>query len=281
MFNRIVFRTIAGIVCHADLNANVVDQGLQVLFEQVLIGSVASTAVAQQQDRTGVWIAAFADPIPVPAKTVTGEQAGVVAEANVDVTAVSEQIVDAVRDHQARGPTGEVVVEHLNGLLRPDAAFAIEQSETLLGFRVDGKHGISRIQILALKFFDVLKLRISVGRLASRDHLRQFVQCEIVFGQPVSHDMRTHRCSHRAQFRRNLGGREIGRYELRLIGVTRRSNIQKRDQVRLQLRFSFYFFFRPPPGARTRPAAGSSGSRSSSAAARSMVRVEQPNTSAI
>lgn len=92
MFNRIVLRAIAGIVCHSDLNADVVDQGLQVLFEQVLIGSVASTTVTQEQNRSGVWIAAFADAIPVPAKAVAGKQAGIVTESDVDVTAVSEQI---------------------------------------------------------------------------------------------------------------------------------------------------------------------------------------------
>ena len=109
-----------------------VHQFLQVVFEEVLIGGVAATAVAQQQDRGRGGIAALADAVPVPAQAVAGELAGVVTEADVDVATIAGQIVDAVRDDQTRGPTGEVVVERAEGLLRPHAALAIELSQTLL-----------------------------------------------------------------------------------------------------------------------------------------------------
>ena len=100
------------------------------------MGGVAATAVAQQQDRCRGGIAAFTDAVPVPAQAVAGELAGVVTEADVEVAAVAGQIVDRVRDDQTRGPTGEVVVERAEGLLRPHAALAIELPEMLLGLGI-------------------------------------------------------------------------------------------------------------------------------------------------
>ena len=75
--------------------------------------------------------------------------------------AVSSQIEDAVRNHQSRGPTGKVMVEGPCGHLCPDPACAIELSEELLGFGVDGKHRIPRVKVLTLKIGDLLELCVA------------------------------------------------------------------------------------------------------------------------
>ena len=46
---------------HANLTAQVVDQGLQVVFEEILMGRIAAAAIAQQQDGCGLGIATLAD----------------------------------------------------------------------------------------------------------------------------------------------------------------------------------------------------------------------------
>ena len=126
---------------------------------------VAAAAIAQEQDRRGVGVAALADAVPVPAQAVAGELAGVVTQAEVEVAAVASQIVDAVRNDHARRPTGEVVVERPEGPLRPHAAVAVELSQMLLGLGVEGKHRVSRRAVLGLQLGDALELRVPVGRL--------------------------------------------------------------------------------------------------------------------
>lgn len=85
-------------------------------------------------------------------------------QAEVDVAAVAGQVVDAVRNDHAGGPTGEVVVERAEGPLRPHATLAIELSEVLLGLGIQGKHGIARVEVLALQFRNALELRLAIGR---------------------------------------------------------------------------------------------------------------------
>ena len=98
---------------HANRQSDRVAQTLQVVFENVLAGRIAAAAVAGQQNRSGIAVALLADPIPVPAKTVTGELGRVAREANVDVPQVEFSIEDAVRNDNAVGPGREVMVKRL------------------------------------------------------------------------------------------------------------------------------------------------------------------------
>lgn len=123
-FNRVVLGAVAWIVGHADLDSQIVHQILQVLFEKILRGGIASAGIAQQKHGRGVRVTLFADAVPVPAKTVAGELAGIVIEPDVDVATVADLIIDAVGNDDAGGPTREVVVECLERLLRPHAARA-------------------------------------------------------------------------------------------------------------------------------------------------------------
>ena len=99
-FDRIVLRAVAGIVRHADLDTQFFDQMLQVLLEEVLRRRIAAAAIAQPEDRRGVGVTRAADAVPVPAETVAGELAGVLAQADVDVPAVANQVVNAVGNDQ-------------------------------------------------------------------------------------------------------------------------------------------------------------------------------------
>ena len=49
------------------------------------------------------------------------------------------------------------MVEAPSGLLFPDPAGTIELSEELFGFGIDGKHGIPRLEILALEIVDLFR----------------------------------------------------------------------------------------------------------------------------
>ena len=69
-FDRVVFRTVARIVSHADPNADRIDDGLQVVFENVLRRRIAATTIHKHQNGICVWVALEADSIPIPLETV-------------------------------------------------------------------------------------------------------------------------------------------------------------------------------------------------------------------
>jgi hypothetical protein len=101
------------------------------VLEQILVRRIAAARIAEHQDRGGVGVTLLADAFPEPAEAVTGEFARIVAPADVDVSQVVCQIVDAVRDHDAGGPTGKVVIERLKRPLGPDAARAKELAQNV------------------------------------------------------------------------------------------------------------------------------------------------------
>jgi len=105
-----------------------------------------------------VGIALPADTVPVPGKTVAGETTGVVAEADVDVAPIAGHIVDAVRDDHAGRPTGKVVIESPERLLRSNAAIAKPLAEMLLGLGIDAEYRVAGLRVLRLQGRDALEL---------------------------------------------------------------------------------------------------------------------------
>lgn len=92
---------------------NRIAQVLKVVLEKITVRGVASSTIAQQQDTAGICVALFANAIPVPMQAVGGELARIVTEADVDVTHIASNVIDAMRDQFSIGPTGEIVIEGL------------------------------------------------------------------------------------------------------------------------------------------------------------------------
>ena len=99
----------------ADFKTDGIGQRLQVMFEYVLVRGVAPAAITHQKDRGRSGIALLSNPVPIPTQTVTGEQAGVVRQSNVDVSTIANAVVDPMRDDHAVGPTGKVMIECVEG----------------------------------------------------------------------------------------------------------------------------------------------------------------------
>src|SRR5207247_1034589 len=142
----------------SDRKSNVIDQLLQIVFEEVLVRRIAAAGITQHQKGLSVGITLLADAFPKPAEAVAGEFAGLVAEADVDVPQVASHVVNAMRDHHTGGPTGKVMIERLKSSLGPHAARAKELSQMLFGLGIDGKHGFARFQRLRLPIGDATKL---------------------------------------------------------------------------------------------------------------------------
>jgi len=63
-FDRVELQTIRGIVGHTDWYCQVVDDSWEVFLAQMLVTTVTVTAIAQEQDRGGVWVQTPAIPVP-------------------------------------------------------------------------------------------------------------------------------------------------------------------------------------------------------------------------
>jgi hypothetical protein len=86
MFDRVVLGAIGRVMGDADFNADLVGQGLQVLFEQVMSGIVTATAITLEQDRGGTGEARFPVGVPPMAQAITHKFTGIVAGADLNVT---------------------------------------------------------------------------------------------------------------------------------------------------------------------------------------------------
>ena len=99
MLNRVVLGTVRRIVSDSDRNLDLVDQALQVFLEDVVAIAVAPSTIAEQENLLGVRVRTLAVPTPSGVKTVAGEFAGVVAQAEGHVPDIPPQIVEPVWDH--------------------------------------------------------------------------------------------------------------------------------------------------------------------------------------
>ncbi len=202
------------------------------------------------------------------------------AQANVEVTAVAKEVVNAVRNDHAGSPTGEVMVQRAERLLCPYAALAEELPEMLFGLGIEGKYGVAHREVFGLQFRDPPELGVPIGAVPAFQNLLDLVSRQLLPFHPVLHDWWTDRCSHVRHHIRNLPRRQVRPEYVFLVGVSGSANLQNRFQILFEFRLGLDLFFRPAPGRRTRPAAGSVGNWSSSSAPRSMVRAEHPKTAA-
>ena len=112
-FNSIVLGTIRGVVCDPNFQTDRLAQPFQIVLKNILIGRIASTAIASQEDGCCVGIALLSDSIPVPFEGITGKFAGVVRKAKIEMASVSQWVVDSMRNDHPVGPTGKIVIKGL------------------------------------------------------------------------------------------------------------------------------------------------------------------------
>src|SRR5438445_4180417 len=108
--DRVVLRAASRIVRDANRQARPLGHLLQLFFEQQPTATIAPTAVAQEQQlvRLGITLTSVTPP-PIQQR-VGGKAAGVMTNAQVHVSFVEPQVVNAVRDDHALAARGKVVV---------------------------------------------------------------------------------------------------------------------------------------------------------------------------
>ena len=69
---------------------------LKAMLKDISIRCVAAAAIAQPENRRCIGITTLPNAVPIPAKTITCKLTGFVRQADVDVPAIANAIVDAV-----------------------------------------------------------------------------------------------------------------------------------------------------------------------------------------
>src|SRR5210317_1758287 len=149
-------------MCDSHFDANFVDQGLEILLEDMCCSSVATPAVAQPQDRAGIGVAAFANAVPIPAKTVTGKPACIVTQADGDMAAIANQVIDPVRDDDSISPTRKIMIERLERLRCPHSACSIQHSKAFLCFGINRENRVPGVNVLGLQVRNPSELSVPV-----------------------------------------------------------------------------------------------------------------------
>ena len=109
----------------------------------------------------------LANPIPVPTEAVTGELAGVARKADIDMTQIPLGIEDTVRNDDAISPRREVMVKRLERFASSHSTLAVQLSQVLFCFGIDGKPWIAVRLVPIDQFGDLHELGIPIGMLSA------------------------------------------------------------------------------------------------------------------
>lgn len=138
------------------------------------VTGVATAAIAEQQQPTGIRVMLAAMPLPLMGDTVTAKFAGVVAGVEVKKAFVPSHIIKAVRNHFAFAGTGKIMVQRNHLGLRIGVAFAGKVTDQLLLLGVHADDRVTGILIRRFKLGNILKLRVPVRMVAQRLFLTCF-----------------------------------------------------------------------------------------------------------
>ena len=105
---------------------------------------------------------------PKPPKTVAREFTRVVAETQIQMAMIANEIPDSVGNDLSRRPTRKIVIESFESLLAIDASVAIEKSQVFFLFGINSEYGISRGFVGLPKVGNMLKLLVTLGNGSSR-----------------------------------------------------------------------------------------------------------------
>ena len=166
VFDRVVFGAVGRIVRNADLDADFISQGLQVLLEDIVAGTIAAAAVAEDENGGGLRIKVTTIGVPPMAETIASKLGGVMASTYVHVADVADDIVQPVRDNDALGKAGEIVIQYPLFGLRIEASLTIEVAQVLFLFGIHTDDRIALCLICGSELGDVLELRIAIRYLA-------------------------------------------------------------------------------------------------------------------
>jgi len=257
-FDRSALGAVRRVVRHTDGDAEVVGNALQVFLEEVLVRAVTPPAIAHEQDGGGVGVQTLAIVAPKHPQAITREGGRVMADSQMHPAVVLGEIIDAMRNDDATGQTGKIMIKHGDRLLAIHFAIAIERSQALFLLGIDAQDGVARFKKLVDEVADMAELGVTVGRIATRQHLGHLAPSKPERIQNTAHDPRADRDRLGVQAVGNLLVTSVHTTSVRMGSPAVRSLIVSWT-CSSKAACLTSVFLRPPPGLRTRFPAGSSG----------------------
>src|SRR5712691_3030353 len=166
-------------MCQAVRYGEVIDYTLQVFLEQMLMTTVAATAIAQEQDRGGLWVQPLAIAVPKQPQAITGELGRVTALAHMHPALIAGEIVDTMRNDDASSEAGEIMIKGLERLLTVHLAITVECAQAFLLLGIDAQDRVARLEKLLDEMRQMAELLAAMRRVATGQHL-----AHLASGQP-------------------------------------------------------------------------------------------------
>ena len=130
--------------------------------------------------------------LPPVRDAIACESTGVVAEAQVQMSEVAFQVVQAVWIDDAQGGTGEIVIQSFFGDACIKPTDAKEKPQEFLVFGVDADNGIRRFHELVSIAGNDLKLPILAQVLPQGKGFERFATAQTMAFEKLVHDSHTH-----------------------------------------------------------------------------------------
>src|SRR6266852_1843762 len=242
-FDRVELRTIRGIVGHTDRDGKVVDDRLEVFLEQMLVATVTATTIAQEQDGGRVGVQTPSIAVPKQPQAIAGECGRVTAEAHMNPALITGQIVDTMRNDDATGQAGEIMIKRFERLLAVDLAITVERAQEFLLLGIDAQDGVARLEKLLDEMGQMTKLRVAMRRVAAGQDLGHLATGQTKRVENASHDAGSSTDALCLQPVGNLLGGQIRPHNVLVHGITSGAVldgvVHLLDQVRL---FDFGLF---------------------------------------
>jgi len=142
MLDRVPFRSYGRVVGDGKCQAVGIGQlGLEFCFPSAATLAVTAAGIAQDEELPGAWIAERSLLAPPMCDCVSSKGRCVMRDADHDGPLIGEQIIDAVRDSDARGIGAEVVIVDQAGRQIPTRAGVLEVADQFAFLGINANDG--------------------------------------------------------------------------------------------------------------------------------------------
>jgi hypothetical protein len=144
---------------------------LEFCFPSAATIAVTTAGIAQDEELSGAWITEQSLLAPPMCDSVSGEGGCVMGDADYDRASIGEQIIDAVRDGDARGIGAEVVIVDQAGTQIPARTGIFEIADQFAFFGIDADDGETAALKSVAKIAEVEELMVAIGTVVGGEFL--------------------------------------------------------------------------------------------------------------
>ena len=137
--------------------------GLELGFPSAATIAVTAAGIAPDEELAGAWITERSLLAPPMSDGVSGEGGCVMGDADHDGSSIGEQIIDAVRDGDARGIEAEVVIVDPAGRQIPARPGIFEIADQFPFFGIDANDGETAALKSVAQVAEIEELMVAIG----------------------------------------------------------------------------------------------------------------------